>query len=182
MESIYFLAIVLGTAIGIAVGVGTFLSEMKERNERPQELTHFQEELQKAISKEEVTWEHIKLLARHHSVTSFGIKKTLEALASRVLTDENSSDEDFLPRIQEFLRELEIEQPFQGLPDDIQLHLQRIHEKLSENAHLLQPLAQHLKELLAERSVTQRRQRRVTYVSLAVGLGGFFVGILGYWI
>ncbi len=181
MNPIFFLAILLGTAIGIAVGVGTYLSEMKERSEKPKELTVFRGELQQAISNEKATWERVKVLARRHSVTTYGIKNALDALVSQRLVDTNDSDEDVLNRTQELLRELETEEPFQGLPDDIQLHLQHIHEKLADNAHLLQPFARNLKDLLTERSVAQRRQRRVNYLSLAVGIVGLCVGILSYW-
>lgn len=182
MEPVYFYALIilLGTAIGVAVGVGAYLSEIKERSERPQELVRFREELQKTILREDVTWEYITILASSHSATSFGVKKALEALARQYLTSETESDKGYMSRVIKFLRELEAEEPFQDLPVEIQFHLKQIQEKLSDNADLLQPFARHLRVMMEERSMSQRRQRVVNYLSFGVGLVGLCFGIIGY--
>lgn len=178
MEVTYIL-ILLGTAIGSSVGMVAFLSEVKERNERPKELTEFKDDLSKALWNEEVTWSQIKRLAKTHSVTTLGIKKSLESLLSRVITgDIDDAPPSFLPKIEDFLKQLESEEPFQGLPDEIQLHLKRLDERLPGNDHLLQPLTQYLKELLEGQSARRKRERWIAYASLAVGVGGILVGLV----
>lgn len=180
MEITYILILVLlGTAIGSSVGMVAFLSEVKERNERPKELANFREDLTKALSHEDVTWSRVRSLARTHDVNTVGLKHSLESLLSRVITGEmDETPSTFLDRIEDFLKQLESEEPFQGLPKDIQLHLKRLDENLPSNNHLLQPLTQHLKQQMQEQSAQRKREKWISSASLFVGVGGLLVGLI----
>lgn len=181
MSAIYFVAILMGSALGLAVGFGVFLSEVKERKERPQELTIFREALSAALLRSDLTWDQLQQLARHHGITPFDIKRSLDALASRALTGEYGDCEDMEIRIQNALLDLEKEEPFQGLPDEIRLHLRHIQNQMNGSGeHLLQPLAQKLKTLLVEHEQGQRRQRWVAWASFTVGLLSLGAGLFAY--
>ncbi len=177
METIYFIAILLGLALGLAVGFGTFLAEVKERKDRPHEIGLFREALKKALETKDLSLEDIQIIGRSRRVSLTSIKTSLEDLLSDAWIDSDEVTEGYVHKLKCSLRELETEEPFQGLPDEIRFHLLQIQEKMPDSAALLQPLCRQLKAMVLERTETQRRQRWVSWISLAVGIVGLCVGI-----
>ncbi|MCG3767872.1 hypothetical protein EXA23_17265 [Vibrio cincinnatiensis] len=83
----------------------------------------------------------------------------------------NPDLEPHLELIEGYVREFNREQPFQDLPSDIRLYLERVRDKLDDKT-TLEALTSHIRELVA---LNNRENKKLKFYTV----GGFFVGILG---
>jgi hypothetical protein len=78
---------------------------------------------------------------------------------------------------QNLYKEYEQDEPFEGLPSDVRLHLERVRETIGkEQDHMLQPLASQLQDLNDENIRKHKRMWWVSVSSLLLGVSSLAFG------
>ncbi|MBJ6958419.1 hypothetical protein JG654_19075, partial [Vibrio cholerae] len=96
---------------------------------------------------------------------------TIRRTVRDVLTGQEEELKPHLELLNSYTKEYKEVEPFENLPSDIRLPLERIREQLEDQA-LLEPLTSHIKQLVELHSKENKRQKFYT-------AGGFFIGLLG---
>jgi dolichol kinase len=89
-----------------------------------------------------------------------------------VLTGDDAELQPFRQVIEGYILAYRKTDPFDGLPSETRLHLERLHDALQDKAHLLEPLTMQLKELVSVYEREKKAQSRYT-------TGGFILAIVG---
>lgn len=79
--------------------------------------------------------------------------------------------------LEALVAEYELEEPFEGLPGETRLELERIQKSLSGQTHLLHPLTAHFKELLKANDSRSKRQGFYTFAGFLFGVFGAGYGV-----
>ncbi|MEQ1638888.1 MAG: hypothetical protein ABL903_19690, partial [Methylococcales bacterium] len=98
----------------------------------------------------------------------FTIKKYYrEIMAGR--EEELSSHKEL---IKSYIDQYRKDEPFEGLPNEVRIHLERLRDRINGEEQLLEPLTSQIKDLL---TVNDKEKRHLKYYTI----GGFFVGLAG---
>ena len=133
----------------------------------------FEEDLALAVKNSKPTWEQILLIAASRNVKHAQVHWVLQRLLRELLTGRNSDLAAHRSEIEAYIAKMKEAEPFEGIPDEIRIHLERLREHLSAQTGLLEPLTSQIRDLLALNEKEQRHQRYYT-------VGGFFLGIVGF--
>lgn len=136
-------------------------------------LRKFEKELEAAIIHSQPTWKELKLIADTNSVSFSKIQPVLERVMRNALTGKIERLLNHKALIQSYIDESNEEEPFDNMPSEIRIHLERINDQLENGKTLLEPLTNQIRELLAINARERRVQRFYT-------IGGFFIGLLGF--
>jgi hypothetical protein len=132
----------------------------------------FEEDLQLAIKHSQPSWDQLADIASTRNVKNATVFWMLQKTMREILTGRNTDLVAHKPVIEGYLSKLKEIEPFEGMPNEIRIHLERIKEQLTQSPDLLQPLTSQIKELL---SINEKDKRQQKYYSIA----GFFVGFIG---
>lgn len=155
--------------VGLCIwGLGDILNERLQSKR----IKEFKNDFEAAVKHGEPSWDEIKEIAATRYVTQNEIWKILRDVHREVLTGRDKELEPHKDIIKSYIEHYEKAQPFEGIPNDLRIHLERLREKFSENIELLDPLTSQIKDLVA---VNQKERRQQKYYTI----GGFFVGLLG---
>lgn len=132
----------------------------------------FEEDLRLAVKHSQPSWEQLSDIASSRNVKNAEMFWVLQKLMREILTGRESDIGPHQAVIEGYLVKLKEIEPFEGLPNEIRIHLERIKEHVSKDPLLLQPLTSQIRELL---SINKKEKRQQKYYTI----GGFFVGFLG---
>lgn len=134
----------------------------------------FREDLTMAILNKSCsfTLQHMQQIAETRSVTQQDIQKTLKVLLREVLTDRNISLQPHQTVIETFISNMKDREPFEGLPNEIRIHLDRLKDELKISSERLEPLTIQIRELV---SINTREKKVQKYYTV----GGFVLGVVG---
>jgi hypothetical protein len=94
---------------------------------------------------------------------------------------EDEERDSLMTFFQSLFEELEKDEPFDGLPSDVRIHLERVRETVGkEKDHLLQPLAGQLQDLNSASKKKERWMIGLTVAGLLVGIIGAGFGAFPY--
>ena len=124
--------------------------------------TKFRSDLKKAIAHSQPTWDQVLLLARSHRLTKAQAYIEAVALLRDVLTGDDKELQSHRKLIEDYLTAYAVTDPYDGLPNETRLHLNRLRDALADKNHLLEPLTIQLKELVSVYERKQRTQRFYT--------------------
>ena len=133
----------------------------------------FSRELLKLFEKSPLDRKKIEILAKEYFLNSKDIQLAVRRAFKESLTAEKPSKEksDYF---QGLYQDYERDEPFEGLPPDVRLHLERVRETLGEkNDHMLQPLASQLQSLNDENIRKNKKMLWVSVASLIIGIASF---------
>lgn len=136
------------------------------------DVNAFRRDFEAAIKHSQPTWEEMKVIIRANNLSQSKIFNVFQDLMKKILTGEAQDFEPHKELIRSYIHKSNQEEPFEGIPDDIRIHLERLREKIEDHAELLDPLTSQIKDLL---SINKRERLQQKYYTT----GGFFVGILG---
>jgi hypothetical protein len=131
-----------------------------------------------AIKNTQLSWGHIKVFASTRHLSQRDIGDTLKELLREAL---KGSDELLKSNVELFERYLEYyrnDEPFEDLPGEIRVYLERIRDQLPNGIETLDPLVNYLRDLSAENLREKKRQKLIAILSLMIGAAGLFIGIL----
>lgn len=158
----------VGAIAFLAWMLGSLLEDIFAMKWRKQ----FEEDLRLAIKHSQPSWEHLSDIASTRNVKNAEIYWVLQKLLREILTGREADLASHQKVVERYLAKLKEIEPFEGIPTEIRIHLERVKEHLSTDTLLLQPLTNQIRELLSVNEKDRRQQKYYT-------IGGFFVGFLG---
>ncbi|WP_095050075.1 hypothetical protein [Pseudomonas sp. Irchel s3h9] len=132
----------------------------------------FDEDLALAIKISQPSWPQILQIAASRQVRNERIYWILQRLLREILTGRNTELAAHRDLVESYIQQMKETEPFEGMPKEIRIHLERLREQLTTPAQSMEPLANQIRELLSVNDKEKRQQKYYT-------TGGFFVGILG---
>jgi hypothetical protein len=128
--------------------------------------------LRLAIKHSQPSWEHVSDIASTRNIKNTDVYWILQKFLREILTGRESDLASHQKIVEGYLTKIKEIEPFEGIPTEIRIHLERIKEQLSNDTMLMQPLTGQIRELL---SVNEKEARQQKYYTV----GGFFVGFVG---
>jgi len=132
----------------------------------------FEVDLVLAIKISQPSWPQILQIAASRQVRNERIYWILQRLLREILTGRNTELASHRDLVESYIKQMKETEPFEGMPKEIRIHLERLREQLTTPAQSMEPLADQIRELLSVNDKEKRQQKYYT-------TGGFFVGILG---
>jgi hypothetical protein len=179
MPNWLIISIVITAFIGVLVfcswQIGTIVDEYFRLRSRKNLLRIFTE----AFDRNVLTRERIKSLGQNKGLSNADVRLTVEKLYDEVMagTLQRKTEAD-IKELENILKELDAEEPFQGLPLDLKAPLLRIRDELGSRKDIMDSLLGHLKEY----SVKNERQKRRSDIIGIIGLIFAFIGlVLSLW-
>lgn len=134
-----------------------------------------------AFSKNPLTRKQIEILSADNRLTSRDTQILLRKQFSEAVKSVDEKRDEKIQYFQGLYEELEKDEPFEGLPSDVRLHLEKIRESLGkEKDFLMQPLASQLQDLNSSAKRKEKWMWGLTIASFAVGVVGVIFGALPY--
>lgn len=133
----------------------------------------FQEDLILAVKNSQPSWSQVLQIAASRNVKNERVYWILQRLLREILTGRNSDLGPHKSLMEEYIAKMKESEPFEGMPKEIRVHLERLREQLPASPHLMESLTRQIRELL---SVNEKEKRHQKYYTV----GGFFIGILGF--
>lgn len=131
----------------------------------------FLEDLKKATKHKTLTPQQVTTLAEsRHLDTRYTVYSVKKAIGDLLISEDENSKE--IQHLEIYLNHIKQIEPFEGVPIELRIHLERIKDQSPNLAGLLDPLAIQIKELATVRSREVKLQKYYT-------AGGFFVGLIG---
>lgn len=137
--------------------------------------SRFEKSFRQAVKNHQPSWEEIKALAMAHQLSPTIAMPVIRKVYCTILTDEAPSANSLAAKkelIWDYMVQYQKDEPFEDIPSEIRIHLIRLRDQLHGHEHLLTPLTDKLKELLAVKNWENFRLKFFT-------VGGFMVGIVG---
>lgn len=134
-------------------------------------LKSFKSDFENAVIHSQPDWDGMKRIAKTRGLKPSQIYWSLEEYIREIKTGENEKLSEHLELIDSYIAAYKHDEPFQSLPSDIKLHLERVRDKLG-STELLDPLTSQIKDLLA---IHSEESKKAKFYSI----GGFITGLLG---
>lgn len=131
----------------------------------------FEKDLVESLKYSQPSWVSMKEIAFTRGLSQSQIQPTLKNMLRDIYAGRLPDLEPHVELVASYIKAYREDEPFEGLPSDIRLHMERVKEKLSEPM-LLEPLTSHIKEM---GSVHTKENQRLKFYTI----GGFFIGVLG---
>lgn len=170
-EWIYVVLVLLGLTFATGLlswMLGTILQEIFEARW----IKEFAKDFKDSVKHSQPNWDEIKEIASTRGLTQSKIQLTLRKFYREVLTGRDSDLLEHKALIKSYIDKYREDEPFEGLPNEVRIHLEKIREQLDGNEHHLEPLTNQIKDLLTVNEKDRKYQRYYT-------IGGFFVGLAG---
>jgi len=136
-------------------------------------INEYSKDFETSIQHSQPSWEEMKEIIRTHNLQQSKVLHIYQKAMKKILTGESKELEPYKELIRSYIDKYNEEEPFEGMPSDIRIHLERLREQINDDrANLLDPLTNQIKDLL---SINERERKHQKYYTI----GGFFVGIIG---
>lgn len=134
----------------------------------------FRTDLMGALDESQPVWAEVCDIAELCNITKQDAFQEVKKLLRNVIVGREGKDRLKPHRglLEAYMVEYRAEEPFEGLPGNTRLSLERLRRELGGNSDVLHPLTNHFKELLQIHDAINRRQRAYT-------VGGFVIGVVG---
>lgn len=176
-SALVFISAVVIVYIGALLIVPMALDEAAKRRRRK----IVGELVVNSFSKNPLTRKQIEILSINNRLTSRDTQILLRNQFSEAVKSEDGSRDEKINYFQELYEELEKDEPFEGLPSDVRLHLEKIRESIGkEKDFLMQPLASQLQDLNSSAKRKEKWMWGLTIASFAVGVVGVIFGAMPY--
>ncbi len=177
LTAIVFVILVVVVYVGVLLIVPMVIDEIAKRRRR---MT-VGELIASAHAKTPLTRKQIEILATDYRLTSRDTQILLRNQFSEAVKAGDEQRELRIKYFQGLYEELEKDEPFEGLPSDVRLHLERIRESIGQDKDLLmQPLASQLQDLNATNRRKEKWMWGLTIASFAAGVVGVIFGAIPY--
>lgn len=128
------------------------------------------------------SWEQIKImLATEGDLSTKHLKSIIQLLIRESLTDKENKLNDKAEILESYLRKIEESEPFDDMPEDIKLLLERIKEKIKPESQILDPLVTHLRNLLKLNSKEAKKHKIMAYAGILLAVIGLSWSIYSHY-
>lgn len=169
---------IIGSQLNLVVGSVTLyvailalLPILLEDHSKKKKRKSLEELIEKSFNEKLVlNRDQLEILLKNYNLNS----QDLHILLRRLFTSAvKNNTPEFLSYIQSLYEDTEKQAPFEGLPSDVKLHLERIKEALGDqNRNLMEPLATQLQDI----NITNKRKNKTMWV---LTIGSFIIGLIG---
>jgi hypothetical protein len=164
-----WIGVVLGSLVGIILIIGVLSGYFEAQDVRKRK---FREELIAAILHSQPNWHQIVEMAETSSMPVALVHHMVRELHKTILTGVNEKMQPHRALIEGYIASHRRAEPFEGLPTEIRIHLERLSGALGDKEHLLDPLTTEIRELVTIYKKDYKLQKRYTS-------WGFFLGVVG---
>ena len=166
--------IIIGGLIFLLYGVNNITDELVNRRFRKK----FKQDLYKSLSnKNPPNWDQVKIIAETNFLQKKDISRVIKQLIKEFFSEENTLTKEVVPLLEGYLNKYSQEEPFEGIPDDIRIQFDRLKKNSGIQILQLEPLTNHIRELLKINSIENKRQKIFSIISFLVGIGGLTIGV-----
>lgn len=158
-------------SVAVYVGILALLPMFIDDNLKKKKRKNLEELIEKSFNEKLILDRaQLEILLKNYNLTSQDLHILLRSLFTSAV---KNNTPEFLSYVQSLYEYTEKQAPFEGLPSDVKLHLERIKEALGEtNKNLMDPLATQLQDL----NISNKRKNKVMWV---LTLASFIVGLVG---
>lgn len=166
-----FTALILLIEIMVVIGMFAWaLPTIIDKAVKFRRRIKFGKELSRLFESKTLDRPQIEILAKEYYLNSKDIQLTVRREFKNSLCANDFLNEK-ANYFQSLFQDYEKDEPFEGLPSDVRLHLERVRETLGKDKdHMLQPLASQLQELNEINVKKQKRMWLVSVASLMIGV------------
>lgn len=152
--------------------IALFVDLLKDKNERKLKL-----DIETAIKNGRPSWDHVKTIeSTYMPLNNNSLKVNLNRILKENVLAGTQAKADNIALLEVWLEKQKSDEPFEGIPPELKLPLERIRKEAPEHQHLLEVLVSQLQEV-NEKSLTERKRKSiVATLSLVFGIAGFLVG------
>jgi hypothetical protein len=164
------LSLVVGS-VTVYVGILAILPILLEDHSKKKNRKSLEELIEKSFNEKLVLdRDQLEILLKNYNLTSQDLHILLRRLFASAV---KNNTPEFLSYIQSLYEYTEKQAPFEGLPSDVKLHLERIKEALGDqNRNLMEPLATQLQDI----NISNKRKNKTMW---ALTIGSFIIGLIG---
>jgi hypothetical protein len=140
-------------------------------------ISKFRSDPRQAIIDTQPTWDQVRIMASTQPITT----EDVSIVVREIMTEALSASARLKPHIaliETYVQADKSDEPFEDMPQDIRIHLERLRDQLPNRPELLEALVNHLRDAKTKNVRLAKRQSLVNIISLMVGLAGLIVGIV----
>jgi hypothetical protein len=160
--------VVIGGFIFISWALGSMLEDIFEMKQ----ISNFSNDFKDTVKYSQPSWEDVKEIASTRGLTQSKIQFTIRKYNREIMAGREDDLSEHKDLIKSYITQYRKDEPFEGLPNEVRIHLERLRDQINGNDHLLEPLTTQIKDLL---TINQKEKRQQKYYTI----GGFFVGLAG---
>jgi hypothetical protein len=166
-----FLSVVAVVLIGF---IWTSFNEYAKNREK----TQFLGDLRMAIKSSQPTWTQVNLMSSIRPLTKRDVSYVVRELLTEALKGDDSRLKPHVALLESYIAADQEQEPYEDMPQEIRIHLERLREQLPERPELLEALVDHLRDSKIRSVREKRRQSLISIVSLIIGLAGFVITVI----
>jgi hypothetical protein len=168
----YLGVLLVGIGIIIFAGIPVLIDELSKHLNR----TRFSTSFKQAYKINPPDWEHVQIMLKQNRLGKKCQKLSLEKILYDSLTLEDEHSKEKIKYIDSLIDEIKKDEPFEGLPDNVRIHLEHIRTFIGEKAFDLQPLTNELRDISIKRARENKFNKVVSVISVILGLAGMVIG------
>lgn len=115
-----------------------------------------------------LTWEQVKVIADVRNLSQYSIGRCIDILIDEALA--GKSNEIDVSKLEQFKSNFRQDEPFEGIPHELKLPLEKIRKEITNGQELLEPLVGHLKEFSEENTKARKKQNIYGLIGVVVGI------------
>ena len=170
-------AMVALLSLSILAGAWQFITLVVEINKFSNNRK-LKEDLEKSITNGSPSWTQVKIIASTYSLLpENSLNSNLKKILKGYVIGGSEGNEKQIKLLEEWLEKQSSDEPFDGIPSELKLPLERIRKEVPDQAHNLELLVAQLQDFTEKSAADKRRKNLVAILSLLVGIGGFLVGL-----
>jgi hypothetical protein len=159
---------VFGGMLAGAAASGMLLGMVDESRKQKRRRTLLTSEISEAVRHSQPTWQQIVDLADLDGNSTKDAYFCVRKLYKDLLLGKAKDLEPHRELVETYISTRKQDEPFEGLPTETRVHLERLREAMSGKEQLLEPLTTQIRELVSVYERDKRGQRRYT-------VWGFFI-------
>lgn len=137
-------------------------------------------DMRAAVKVSQPPWDQVLEIARSRGVEQRGAYIVVRGLLREVLTGAESDLLSHRALLEGYLVSYRAAEPFEGLPSETRVHLERLREALGNRPELLEPLTTQVRELVSVYEKDKSRQRLYTVWGFIFGTVGLLFAAYAY--
>ena len=140
---------------GILWSLGNIFQEFIENKS----LNNFSDDFKDAVNFSQPDWSEIKEIASTRGLTHSKILFIMRKFYREILTGRDKELLKHKNLIKSYIDQYRIDEPFEGLPNEIRIHLEKLREQLNGEEQYIEPLTGQIKELLKIYEKDKKKQK-----------------------
>ena len=152
------------------------------QTENKKKRDEFNKALKLAVLSSQPRWEQVLDIAEALNISSRTVYEVSMEIYKEILTGENEELKPHQELVEDYILKHREAEPFEGLPAETIIHLERLSEAIEGTHYSLEPLTMQIKELVSIYEKDKRTQRRYTVWSFFIGLAGFMFAAYSFFV